>query len=227
VIRSRTQHLPEDWREKPTWQHITAQLEQAAAGVDVVDPFESPAFIAGRDDIAVVSKAVEQCRGRFGVAKYVRPFAEGEVGGDDNRGSLIEAADPVEEQLIAGLGEWQVAEFVEDGEALAGQVIGDPAVPTIAALGLEAVDQIDDVVETAAYAAADAAAGDGEMSLAASGSARQHDIALLSDEAAGGEIADQGLVDRRAFELEVGEFLGEREQGPRHSISSGCRGRSR
>ena len=31
------QHLPEDRREKPTWQHITAQLEQAAAGVDVVD----------------------------------------------------------------------------------------------------------------------------------------------------------------------------------------------
>ena len=31
------QHLPEDRREKPTWQHIIAQLEQAAAGVDVVD----------------------------------------------------------------------------------------------------------------------------------------------------------------------------------------------
>jgi hypothetical protein len=31
------QHLPEDRREKPTWQHIIAQIEQAAAGVDVVD----------------------------------------------------------------------------------------------------------------------------------------------------------------------------------------------
>jgi hypothetical protein len=36
-VRVLIQHLPEDWREKPTWQHITAQLEQAAAGVDVVD----------------------------------------------------------------------------------------------------------------------------------------------------------------------------------------------
>jgi len=39
--------------------------------------FESPAFVAGLDDIAVVSEAVEQCGGHFGVAKYIRPFAEG------------------------------------------------------------------------------------------------------------------------------------------------------
>jgi hypothetical protein len=36
-VRVLIQHLPEDRREKPTWQHVTAQLEQAAAGVDVVD----------------------------------------------------------------------------------------------------------------------------------------------------------------------------------------------
>ena len=36
-VRVLIQHLPEDRREKPTWQHIIAQIEQAAAGVDVVD----------------------------------------------------------------------------------------------------------------------------------------------------------------------------------------------
>ena len=36
-VRVLIQHLPEDRREKSTWQQITAQLEQAAAGVDVVD----------------------------------------------------------------------------------------------------------------------------------------------------------------------------------------------
>ena len=36
-VRVLIQHLPQDRREKPTWQHITVQLEQAAAGVDVVD----------------------------------------------------------------------------------------------------------------------------------------------------------------------------------------------
>jgi hypothetical protein len=36
-VRVLIRHLPEDRREKPTWQHIIAQIEQAAAGVDVVD----------------------------------------------------------------------------------------------------------------------------------------------------------------------------------------------
>jgi hypothetical protein len=33
----RLQYLPEDRRDNPTWRHVAAQLEQAAAGVDVVD----------------------------------------------------------------------------------------------------------------------------------------------------------------------------------------------
>ncbi len=31
------EHLPEDRRENPTWRHVAEQLEQAAAGVNVVD----------------------------------------------------------------------------------------------------------------------------------------------------------------------------------------------
>ena len=53
-------------------------------------------------------------------------FAEGEIGGDDDRGTLVEQADEVEEKLSAGLGEGQTAEFVEDDEIHAGQVIGEP-----------------------------------------------------------------------------------------------------
>jgi hypothetical protein len=37
----------------------------------------------------------------------------------------------VEEQLTAGLGKWRVAEFVEDNEVLADQIIGNPALPSI------------------------------------------------------------------------------------------------
>jgi hypothetical protein len=46
-----------------------------------------------------------------------------------------------------------------------------------------------------------------------SSSAGQHDVALLGDEAAGGEIPHQRLVDRRALELEVGEVVGKRQLG--------------
>jgi hypothetical protein len=121
----------------------------------------------------------------------------------------------VEQELTAGLSEWQIAEFIEDDEVHAGQMIGEPALASIPRLGLETVDEIDHVVESAAGAAADAASGDrdGKMSLAGAGSADQHGVALLSDEAATGEVIHERLVDRRALELEVVEVLGERQLG--------------
>src|SRR4051812_18068038 len=51
------------------------------------------------------------------------------------------------------------------------------------------------------------------MSLAGSGPADQHGIALLGDEAAACEIVDERLVDRRALELEDIEVFGERQFG--------------
>ena len=45
---------------------------------------EAPTYITGLDDIAVMDQAVEQRGGHFGVAEDVRPFAKGEVGGDDD-----------------------------------------------------------------------------------------------------------------------------------------------
>jgi len=42
------------------------------------------------------------------------PFAEGEVGGDDDRGALVESADQVEQKLAAGLRERQIAKLVEE-----------------------------------------------------------------------------------------------------------------
>ena len=58
---------------------------------------ESPAVVAGLDDVAVVGNAVEQRGGHLGVAKDGRPLTEGQVRGDDDRGLLIELADEMEE----------------------------------------------------------------------------------------------------------------------------------
>jgi hypothetical protein len=49
--------------------------------------------------------------------------------------------------------------------------------------------------------------------LPVSGAADQHGVALLREEAAAGKIAHEGLVDRRALELEVAEVLSERQLG--------------
>ena len=125
----------------------------------------------------------------------------------DDRGSLVEPAHEVEEQLPAGLGEGQVAELVEDDEVAADELVCSAALASGADLGLEVVDQVDDVVAAAAGTLADAGArdGDGEMGLSGTGAADQDDVALALEEAAAGELLDQGLVDRRGGEVEVGQ----------------------
>ena len=119
----------------------------------------------------MMGETVEQGRGHLGVSEDGRPFAEGEVCGDDDRGSLVEPAQEVEEQLSAGLGEGQVAEFVEDDEVAPGELVGGAALASGADLRLEAIDRVDDVVEAAACALADAGPrdGDGEMGLSGAG----------------------------------------------------------
>jgi len=74
----------------------------------------------------------------------------------------------VEQQLPAGLGERQVAELVQNDEVQAGEVIGDATLATGAGLGLELVDEVDDVEEPASGAAADAGARDGDGGVALS-----------------------------------------------------------
>ena len=46
-----------------------------------------------------------------------------------------------------------------------------------------------------------------QVRLAGPGAADQHDVALLDDEAAAGEIADERLIDRRFLEGEVVDVL--------------------
>ena len=95
----------------------------------VTPALEAPAIVSSFDDIAVVCETIEESGRHFGVCEDAWPFAEGEIGGDDDRGALVEPADEIEQQLTAGLREGQIAEFAEDDEVHAGQVIGKPALP--------------------------------------------------------------------------------------------------
>src|SRR5207344_1665338 len=116
--------------------------------------------------------------------------------GDYDGRALVEPADEVEQELATGLSERQVAEFVEDDEVHPGQMLGDTTLPSVAGLDLQAIDEVDHVVEATAGTGSDAASGDGngQMGLAGAGTADQNGIALLCDEAAAGEIIDQGMV---------------------------------
>ena len=95
-------------------------------------------FVAGLDDLAVMGQAIEQRGRHLGVAEDARPFAEGEVGGDEDRGALVEPADQMEQQLPAGLGEGQIAQFVEDDEVEAGEIVGEASLTAGAGLAAPA-----------------------------------------------------------------------------------------
>src|SRR5271165_4737554 len=181
---------------------------------------EAPAFVPGLDDVTVMGEAIEERRGHLWVSEHARPFTEGEIGGEEDRGALVEPADEVEEKLAAGLGERQVAELVEDDEVHAGESIGDAALAPGARLGLKLVDKIDGGEEAPAPPGADAASRNGDhcVRLAGAGSADEHGVALLGDEAAAGEVANEGLVDWRVLEGEAVEVLGERQLGGRDLI---------
>ena len=177
--------------------------------------FEAPTVVAGLNDIALVGQAVEQRGGHLGIAEHAGPFTEREIGGDYDGGALVKPADEMEQQLAAGLGERQVAEFVEDNEVHPGQMLGDTTLASVAGLDLQAVDEVDHVVEAPASTGSDAASGDGygQVGLAGAGTADQNGVTLLGDEAAAGEIIDQRLVDGCALELEVLKILGKRQFG--------------
>ena len=73
--------------------------------------------------------------------------------------------------------------------------------------------KVDDVEEAPPRAAADAGAGDAdrEVRLAGPGAADEHEVALLQEEAAAGEVTHERLVDRRLCKGEVLDLLGERQ----------------
>jgi len=173
----------------------------------------------------VVGETVEERCGHLGVPEDGGPFAEGEVGGDDDRGALVEAADQVEQELPTGLGEGQVTQLVEDDEVHAGQIVRRAALLAAAGLGLKPIHQINDVEEATPGAAPDQRAGygDGKVGLAGSGAADQDDIALVGHEAAGGQIAHQTLIDRRAGEVELLDVLGQRQLGDGHLVADRAR----
>lgn len=153
-------------------------------------------------------------------AEHARPLGEREVGRHDDRRALVEATDEVEQQLATRLRERQVAEFVEHQQVDAGDPVSNASTAAKLHLCFELVDQIDGVEEGGLPPGADDASGDaeGDVALAGTRAADQHDVPLLVEEGAGRELLDRFTVDRRACEVEVGKLLGERQLGNAHLV---------
>ena len=63
--------------------------------------FEAEAVVSGFQDVAVMGQPIEERGCHLGVAEDGRPFAEAEVGGDDDAGALVERAQQMEQQRPA------------------------------------------------------------------------------------------------------------------------------
>ena len=90
-----------------------------------------------------MGEAIEQCSGHFRITEHAGPFAEAEVGGDDDAGAFIKLAEKMEQQGTARGTEWQVSQLVQDDEVSFHQRLGD--LPGLA-LGLflfQGVDEFD------------------------------------------------------------------------------------
>jgi hypothetical protein len=54
--------------------------------------FEAEAVVAGFNDVAVMGETIEHGGCHLGVAEDASPFAEAQIGGDDDGGLLVELA---------------------------------------------------------------------------------------------------------------------------------------
>ena len=70
-----------------------------------------------------MSEAVQECAGQPLRAEDLSPLVEGQVGGDQDRPSLVSLAEDLEEELRARLGEWDEAKLVDDKQLESGKLL--------------------------------------------------------------------------------------------------------
>ena len=152
----------------------------------------------------MVGQAIEQGCGHLGVAEDGGPFAESEVGGDDDRGALVEPAHQVEQQLATGLGEGHEAEFVDDQKLVGGELLLEPQQLLVIAGLDEFVDQRGggDEADREALLAGRQAETEGDVGLAGAAVAERDEVLAALDVLAAGQLQDQRLVER-GDDLEV------------------------
>ena len=76
--------------------------------------YEAVALAVPLQNVDAVSEAVQQSAGEPLRVEDLGPLVEGQVGGGQDRPSLVSLAEDLEEELCAGLGEWDEAKLVDD-----------------------------------------------------------------------------------------------------------------
>ena len=54
---------------------------------------ETVGIVTGFEDVAVMGETIQEGGGHLGITKDLNPFAEGQIGGDDEAGPFVKLAD--------------------------------------------------------------------------------------------------------------------------------------
>ena len=95
---------------------------------------EAPGLVAGVDDVRSVGEPVDDGFGEPRVGEHLGPFAEREVGGDDQAAAFVAFGEDLEDELGGAVGQRQIAQLVADDQLGAG-VAADDAGELAVALG--------------------------------------------------------------------------------------------
>ena len=139
---------------------------------------------------------VEKRGCHLGVPEDRDPFAELQVGGDDNAGLFIELADEMEERCPAGFWEWNVSQLINDDAVRLGKL---PDYFTSISFCLfldQSVDEIDCILEPCPFPLIDEGCGhsNGNMGFAGTRATDKDQIMGLLCKLAGAKLFDLRLA---------------------------------
>ena len=157
-----------------------------------------------------MGEPIEQSGGHLRIAEDRRPFAEAQIGGDDDAGALVKLAEQVEQQGPAGGAEGQVAQLVQNHEIELGHCLGNLACFAFGLFLFKGVDQFDggEEADLAAvmFDGLDAERG-GNMGLAGSRATDQDHVLGAIHELAAVQGPDVGLINLAGSKVEAYEVL--------------------
>ena len=143
-----------------------------------------------------MGETIQEGGGHLGVAKDLHPFAEGQIGGDDEAGSFVKLADQMEEQGAPGFREGEIAQFIENDRIHLGQVPCQVAGTALGFLPLQLIDQIHHVVKAHPLACVDGShpQGNGAVGLARPRPAYQDEVVGTFHEGPRGQWLNLGFL---------------------------------
>ena len=149
------------------------------------------------DDVAMVDDPIDECGGAGGIGKNRGPFAEVEVGSEDDTLLLIPSIDNLEEQIGIAVVVGEIAKFV-DAQQLEAAVVAESAVESACGFGAREVEkEFGGRDEEGRMTGLHGAICDvlGQHGLAQALGSDQYDIAILGEEVESEGGFDESPVD--------------------------------